>query len=38
MFDFLDAAAAVSTIALFVLELIREVRLKRKDGEEKNKK
>ena len=38
MFDFLTAAAAVATIANFLLELIWKIKLKRKDGEGKKKK
>lgn len=38
MFDFLYAAAAVATIANLLLELTREIRLKRKDGKGKKKK
>ncbi len=38
MCDFLFAAAAAATIASFLLELIKEIRLKRKDGNGKKKK
>ena len=38
MFDFLIAAAAVATIASFLLELIRELKLKRKDDKGEKKK
>lgn len=37
MFDFLNIATAISTIALFVLELIKEIKPKLKDGVEKKK-
>lgn len=38
MFDFLIATAAVATIADFLLDLIREIKLKRKDDGGKKKK
>lgn len=38
MFDFLIAAAAVATIANFLLDLIWKIKFKRKDGEGKKKK
>lgn len=38
MYNFLMVAAAIATIASFLLEVFKEIRLKRKDGKGEKKK